>query len=303
MALYGLWLHRPTAGFLWRSAGVFIGITAILLFPFIGALSEQSSMELSEMIAKWQLKMMGGVFSGNLFQDLLPILSRIKIGVGDLVLITAVLCLVWLMIRRRHMHLVFVGAVSLLLYGLILNAGYWLLPFSELLYPERTMYFYVVPFGILLAYSSNELDAMREHGLYRHRWALGFVLVGIALFNFQDRYWQKVVFSERRCDAPLMEAFAWIENHTEKQSVFHVNYDTEGMWIPALSYRATIGTHLHFIHERDHVFEELKSKRSNHYAFVLDGKNPVATDSSRIIGQQVFSNKRVRIFKYKDLRQ
>ncbi|MFM7054355.1 MAG: hypothetical protein ACKOX7_06405 [Bacteroidota bacterium] len=297
MALYGFWLHRPTADFVWRSIGLFIWIAGMMLIPFMGALSDQSSAELSEMIAKWQHKMMGGVVSGNLLHDWLPILSRIKIGIGDLVLITSVLCMLWLMFRRRHMQWMQVAAVSLLLYAIVLNAGFWLLPFSELLYPERAMYFFVVPFGMLLSFAANGLDDVREKVRYRYWWVMGFVAMGIALYNFQDRYWQRVVFSERHCDAPLMEAFAWIESNTDKDAVFHTNYDTEGMWIPALGYRATVGTHLHFIHERDRVFEKLGRLQVDHYEFRLVGVQATSAgiDSLAKCHELVFKNSRVEV--------
>ncbi|MFM7822337.1 MAG: hypothetical protein ACKPB3_01025, partial [Bacteroidota bacterium] len=203
----------------------------------------------------------------------------------------------WLMFNRRHMQCVQVASVSLLLYAIVLNAGFWLLPFSELLYPERAMYFFVVPFGMLMSFAANELDVFREKVKYRYWWVMGFVAMGIALYNFQDRYWQRVVFSERYCDAPLMEAFAWIESNTDKDAVFHTNYDTEGMWIPALGYRATIGTHLHFIHERDRVFEKLGRLQVDHYEFRLVGVQATSAgiDSLAKCHELVFKNSRVEV--------
>jgi hypothetical protein len=304
LVAYWIWHFRPSWIFLVKSFGVAVLVATICLMPIVMRMDGKTSPELSKMIWNWQHRMMNYVGGGDFITNAFHLLGELKFGLSDLTVIASSICLMWMLFRNRFHGLVLVLAIALLLFLLILNSGYWLLPLSELLYPERVMYFYVVPLGIWMCLMVEDMKVF-----FTLRWrqvvitSLGSIALVIALHNCLDRYLGSIIDSDRNYDSAVREGFEWVGKHTAADAVIHVAYDTEGMWIPALSYRATIGTHLHFIHERDRVFEKLKSKRSNHYAFVLDGKNPVATDSSRIIGQQVFSNKRVRIFKYKDSRQ
>ena len=69
------------------------------------------------------------------------------------------------------------------------------------------------------------------------------------------------------------------------------------MWIPALSYRATIGTHLHFIHERDRVFELMREANVDHYEFRVAGvlRTSKGVDTKANRSQVVFKNSRVEV--------
>ncbi len=297
LVLYWMWEYRPDVRFVLKSFGLVVWVMAMLLVPHIAPMLGQSSPELSTMISMWQHKMMGGVVSGDVYQDFIPLLGRLKTSLGDLIMITASIALAVMFLFRMYRQALFVLMASLVLFAIILNTGHWVLPFSELLYPERAMYFYVVPFGLMLVFVFNQLDLLREQGRFMQWWIAGALMVGIGLFNLHDRFLSRIWNADSQMDAPMLEAMQWVEEHTEGDAVFHTDYYTEGMWIPALAYRSTIGTHLHFIHERDRVFELMREANVDHYEFrvagVLRSSKGVDTKANR--SQVVFKNSRVEV--------
>lgn len=289
---YWIWKYRPPLLFLLKSAGVSVAVAVACLAPFILNMDDPRSPALSQRIREWQHRMMDDAFTGDLFSDAYRSLMEVKFSLSDLTIISVTACVLWLLSRRRYRTLGFVSGLSLLLFALTMNTGYWLLPFSELLYPERVMYFYVIPCGILTCRTAEELEPLRARTRGLAVPVIAVAVVGVGLHNCFLRYVDALAHPDRRSDAGVMEVFAWIGEHTAPDAVIHVAYDTEGMWVPALSYRAAVGTHLHFIHDVLDVKGQMEKAPVDHYLLRSSGNTTLAapTDPYAEISEVVFTN-------------
>jgi hypothetical protein len=69
---------------------------------------------------------------------------------------------------------------------------------------------------------------------------------------------------------------SYIHKH-DPESVFICSYADEGMWIPTFANRATVGTHIHFIHEINHVRNTLMASSNPKYYFITTTDKKVKT--------------------------
>lgn len=248
VAFWG-WKYRPHLPFLLRSAGLSAATALVCLAPYVMKMDDPRSPALSKLVWEWQHRMMDNAITGDLLGDAYRLLRELKFRLSDLTLIAVSTSVLWLLFRGRYAKLGLVSGLSLLLFVLIVNTGYWYLPFSELIYPERVMYFFVVPCGILMCHTAEDLASLRAMRNPPVVPAIAAVALGVGCYNCFERYVAALAHPNRRYDVAMKKVFDWIEEHTATDAVIHVAYDTEGMWVPALSYRAAAGTHLHFIHE------------------------------------------------------
>ena len=65
-----------------------------------------------------------------------------------------------------------------------------------------------------------------------------------------------------------MQAMEWINQKSEKNALFVATYGDAGMWIPTFTNRATLGTHIHFIHLVNHIQDSLAANRGPQYIFI-----------------------------------
>jgi len=295
---YWIWLFRPSWIFLVKTLGIAALVASICLMPFVLRMDGNTSPELSKMIWNWQHRMMNYVGGGDFFTNAFHLLGELKFGLSDLTVIAASICLMWMLFRKRFHGLGMVLGIALLLFVLIINTGYWVLPLSELLYPERVMYFYVVPMGIWICLM---VEDMKVYFSVRRKvviTSLGAIALVVALYNCWDRYLDGIIDSKRNYDSAMREGFEWIGKHTASDAVIHVAYNTEGMWVPALSYRATNGTHLHFIHLVDSIGQKMYLAEVDHYRLRLKGglDSKDTIDTLAYLNELVFQNPSMEIF-------
>lgn len=267
IGLMAYWAWKVHAGlpFLLRTAGIAAATTLVCLAPFALQWEDQRSPALSTMIWAWQHRMMDDVLTGDLPRDAFRLLGELKFSLSDLTVIAMSTCAGWLLLRRRYRAFGLASGLALLLFVLIMNTGYWTLPFSELLYPERVMYFFVVPCGILMCRTCEDLACIPVMRGPLALPAITTMALAIGCYNCFDRYVDALVHPDRRFDAATREVFHRIAELTAPDAVIHVAYDTEGMWVPAFSYRAAVGTHLHFVHEVLDVKNRMVKAPVDHY--------------------------------------
>mgnify|MGYP006200616753 CR=1 FL=1 len=159
--------------------------------------------------------------------NVLPIMTVSSLGQGDpSTIMSGVIALIQLGMVPIAL-VVFVASIlvptfklvgiALLLFVLIINTGYWLLPLSELLYPERVMYFYVVPLGIWMCLV---VEDMKVYFSVRRKvviTSLSAIALVVALYNCWDRYLDGIIDSKRNYDSAMREGFEWIGKHTWTQ--------------------------------------------------------------------------------------
>ena len=292
LVVYWSWMYRPRLPFLLRSAGLSAAILLVCLVPFVMRMDDPRSPALSKLVWDWQHHMMDNVITGDLLGDAYRLLGELKFSLSDLTMIAVSACMLWLVFRGRYGKLGLVSGLSLLLFGLIVNTGYWYLPFSVLIYPERVMYFFVVPCGILMCHTAVDLapqGAIRNPPVVP---LIAAVALGVGCYNCFERYVDALAHPNRRYDPDMMKVFDWIGEHTAPDAVIHVAYDTEGIWVPALSYRAAAGTHLHFIHEVLDVTDNMVEAPVDHYVLRTnrDTSSVELIDPHAEIAQVAFTN-------------
>lgn len=276
--------------------------TLLLLTPFLIHFRNENSPELLQMIKDWQNKMMGSRLTGNVGSNLLITLDEIKYRIGELPVILAGVCMIALLVFRRYRQVVITLCFLAMTYVLIFNYGYWFLPLSELLYPERIVFFTIIIMAFFLGYMLQLLEDRRYNfsvfhyniSVYSLLVLILFVCSGVRIYNTS----QSLKNSAFHCDEPTMQAFDWINSNTPANAMLVASYNDAGMWIPTFTNRATLGTHLHFIHLVQHIPEKMKASKVPQYIFVT--QRDVVTDAEILKEipnkQKVFVNSSVTIY-------
>ena len=264
-------------GILFKLAG--FGLMALfLLFPFFLNFKVDHSVLLKDMIKSWQFHMMSDTLSGHLFSDILPALGQVKYRMGDAFFITICLSTVIILLKRKFLQLGIYWAVISFFFVLILNTSIWFLPLSELLYPERIVFFLIVTAGLLiceLLLISAEVNIFLGKLRIRVFPILVSLLLLISLFKFNERYFSPQFSNSIRLDNSVKASFNWLEMKTPNNSIIESTYGDIGMWIPAFTNRASTGAHLHFIHIVNGISDSLALQKGPRYYFItpLDSIN------------------------------
>jgi hypothetical protein len=249
-------------------------LVALLLLPFLLHFENESSAELTKLIKHWQIEMMGNKLTGNLGENLLSTLGQIKYRLGDTLVILCGASLAFAIYFKQGKKVLLLLIFMLCAYLLIFNYGYWLLPLSELLYPERVVFFMIFLVSFLFGFFLSALESKNISLAVSNKRLSVFTLVAFIAFAVSSakvvgNYTSPLLSGKRReGDKRALPAYEWINKNTEKNAVFVASYNDVGMWVPAFTNRATIGTHLHFIHLVKHVEDTLASMAAPRYYFV-----------------------------------
>jgi hypothetical protein len=280
-------------------------LTGLLLLPFALGFHNQTSPELTEMIRQWQQNMMRHNFTGSLAKNLLVVLGEIKYRGGDPLEVLFYISVAGLLAFRKFRELLFLGGFLAPIYLLILNSNYWVLPLSELLYPERIQFFMIVCMGIA---PGLLIDEMSQKNLSVKIRSLIIPVASVIIVAFAcvgiSAYWNGFTLSvirnnKIRCTPPVMDAYTWIEQHTEPDAIIKCTYADAGIWIPTFSNRATIGAHIHFIHEVEKANEALEKSPAPHYLFVTlrDRIENTSILNDTLRSSLVFENGEISVFR------
>jgi hypothetical protein len=276
-------------------------IAGLCVLPFVLNFHNDSSEELTKMIRAWQYDMMNYTLTDSLAHNLLACLTQIIYRAGDPMAIIFALGMLVMMIKGERKAVTLLLLVIGYLYLLVFNCVYWVLPLSEILYPERVMYFIIILMGIPLGYFLRFL-AEWSSAIPARRWVQYVLLTGLFGMGI-DSFWKGFALSILRnnkvvCDTPAMDAFKWAETNTSANAQFTCTYADMGMWIPAFANRATIGTHIHFIHEVTHRFKAMEQKNVDRYYWVtiddIKDQTPIVTQVKQ--KELVYHNSRVYIY-------
>lgn len=246
-------------------------IAGVLVLPFVLNFHNDSSIELTNMIREWQYNMMNYTITDSVSHNLLACLTQTIYRAGDPMAIIFAIGIVVMMIKGERKAVGLTLLAVLFLYLMVFNCVYWVLPLSEILYPERVMYFIIILMGVPFAYFLrflSEWTATFSAG----RWIQLVLITGLLGMGI-DGLWNGFTLSILRnnkvvCDTPAMAAFNWAEQNTPTNAQFNCTYTDMGMWIPAFSNRATIGTHIHFIHEVTFRFKAMAQMNVPRYYWV-----------------------------------
>jgi len=134
---------------------------------------------------------------------------------------------------------------GILLLGMIVNVGFWVLPGSYFLYPDRLTVLLAIPMALLGTSGVS-------WALSRFRTTLVRVLMIIVTLLLSSWFfWHVYLLPTLRLSAVTaadLRAFQWIEEHTREGSVFLNNYGDAGLWIPGILLRPTVIIHTNPVH-------------------------------------------------------
>ena len=126
---------------------------------------------------------------------------------------------------------------------LIMNAHFWWVPFSSLLYPKRMVLLLVIPIALSLAGGiSYSINSMRTYFSPVNRYILAgltLLLIVYAYYPHAENHLQRYIRSGNlsvitRQD---LEAMQWLSGHTNPSDIILNNYEDAGLWIPAITNR------------------------------------------------------------------
>jgi hypothetical protein len=298
-----LWQNKAHLRWVMANGVVLLVLTLLLLLPFIIHFKNDNSPQLLAMIRDWQNGQMDKKLSGNLLRNLSVVFDKNVFFLGDILPAVTAASIALLLVFRQWRPVLLVSLFVLYIFGLMLNSAYWLLPVSELLYPERVAYFMIVACSFFLGYLLTVLG-QKGYGITvmkKKATAFGFVAMVLVLLGLVKLYNGSVQLINNKtlnCNAQTMQAMDWISSHTEKDALIVVNYADAGMWVPTFTNRAALGTHIHFIHEVKHINDTLEASTAPRYIFITQNDR---REHKWILGKignraKVFGNSEVEVY-------
>lgn len=149
-----------------------------------------------------------------------------------------------IVLRKKSVwqHVIYIAVILLL----IINARYWLLPLSQLLYPKRMALLLSLPLALGIAQGlSCALETVYTHFVMHSR-RNRIILYGLALIFVLYAYYPHVLIHIRRFTNSSalntltqedIGAMDWISAHTSDRDIILNNYTDAGLWIPAVTNR------------------------------------------------------------------
>ena len=132
---------------------------------------------------------------------------------------------------RYHKKIAYVSLyVTGILSLLIVNARYWWLPGSAVLYPYRTTLILLIPIAWSMALLFTHLQK-KGHVVF----IAGLILIlGFFLPRFQFSRYREESRNNIQVIRSDLSAMAWLKTHSTKTDVIWNRYEDAGLWIPAI---------------------------------------------------------------------
>jgi hypothetical protein len=170
---------------------------------------------------------------------------------GNIPLIYFALSITMLLVKKWRYGFSLLG-ISFGVLLLIANEKWWILPFSQLLYPDRIILLLLIPMGFGIAEGLTFTMWWVYRYVFQHsRWRYALLMAAVTAI-ISLTVWDTVVIQYRRLQSSSrfsvmteddMIAMDWIKRHTLPTDVFLNNYSDAGIWIPAASDRQVTTYH------------------------------------------------------------
>jgi hypothetical protein len=132
--------------------------------------------------------------------------------------------------------------------GLILNAQYWVLPVSYLIYPERVAVMAVLPLTVFVASGISWVAS----DLRKTSREIVFTVICVALLAggayYNEKAYVRSIKQESSLTANDLRVIRWIDRNVGRETTVLTNYGDGGAWIPALAGRTTTDPHINVAH-------------------------------------------------------
>ncbi len=278
-------------------------LIVLLLLPFILQFKSENSFELLLMIKNWQNEMMGNHLTNDFLKNVFVTIDQIKYRIGDPLTIIAGISIVVMLIFRKFFEVLYITLFLLLISALIFNYGYWILPFSEILYPERVAYFAIICASLYIGHFLKILEDKKYSIIFlKSKFLIYNLIVSICLFIGMLKIYTTFILSIKNnqiyCTSLTFDSFEWLNDHTEKNAIIESSYQDVGMWIPTFTNRATTGAHIHFIHIVKHVKDSLNGAKAPRYIFITNNDKKLNKEILTNISTRtkVFANNEIEIY-------
>jgi hypothetical protein len=162
----------------------------------------------------------------------------------------------WLLVRWRWREAAVLLFAAGMIFAVVVNSPYWVLPGSIALYPERAPYLLnaLAVLALAMAWRAVPLWSRR----LKLAWAVvGMLLVLLSVRLYLDRYQRTMTLpalppeSRRQMSFPVVGehefvALVWCRDHLDPTTtVVQTNYNTAGAYLPSVAGIAATGWHVH----------------------------------------------------------
>lgn len=185
-------------------------------------------------------------WTGNIKTAITSVPWYVREMYGDLVPVAAMIGFVGLLVYDKKWGIL-VGVAYLGIAAIVINSQYWVLPFSQILYPDRILMLLVVPFLLsigwyvgLIGKKLGEDEVGKGGGFTKAMWAMILGLVMLFVYwSARDSYREVLSVSVRNVSLTFndLNAMEWLKEHTAVGDVIINDWRDGGMWIPAVIYR------------------------------------------------------------------
>jgi len=251
-------------------------VTFCMLVPFMMSYKSIGASEISH-IVQWQRGSRFILPDNNVASIVLSTIKNITTWHSPVfVILTSISLAVALFKRATHGAIYTVAIVFLLL--TVVNANYWFLPLSPILYPDRVLTIMIVPSVFFITYLF--------HSVLSESWALffksriyRFVLVVLFLYVawssgavvFKNIKWLNTDLNgNASVTKDDLMVFNWIEQNLSTNTVIANNYGDAGIWIPGI-----IGRRITHNDTNAHYISTISNKSQLKPSYIFIGSKPV----------------------------
>ncbi len=215
--------------------GLVVG--CVLLSPFIHTYASYHGFALTEEVIRYiqglhhnETDLWNGTFTP---QGLWGIIEIIAETIDHKLLAFYALCILLLFSKKKltaYLHVIQLFTVTLL----VVNARFWWLPFSSLLYPQRIILILLIPISWIIA---ETLHAYRsqKHGILPT--TIGCVLLLLMVLQLRQFQFTSTSRHHQLVTDNDITVLMWLKQHSEKTDIIWNRYEDAGVWIPAIIYR------------------------------------------------------------------
>jgi hypothetical protein len=192
--------------------------------------------------------------------------------------------------RLKHIYL----ASIVLLFVVIINSRYWVLPFSALLYPDRATTLFMLPLSALVASFFYLIYKMASKVFGKSLAYLFLILIvcfvpiyiHTTLTRMVERYEHFIIESREKSlvSGDDLEVMEWISRNTPQDIVILNRYKDAGIWLPAIAFRAVL-TNDYGPYDK-HIIDEYSRTASPTHVFI----GTISRGNTRLLGMKFDAN-------------
>lgn len=217
---------------------------AVLLLPFIYSIQPLTSVT-------WN-QVMHGIRApyfniSNIPADTLFTVNRFVIDrIGERQFILLVLGVILAFVKGASISLWF-GTSIVMLYILLCNSPFWLLPLSGLLFPDRILTTAIIPISYFVGFTLNVVYPSFRRSIFASNYSTKIIisfcifLFSTYMYNNAKSVFQEMVVQNMNTYVSVtqndLNAFAWMKKNTTSHDTIMNNYGDAGVWIPSIAQR------------------------------------------------------------------